>query len=226
MRRTIFIGDVHGCLHELEDLLDSCAHAQDDLVVLAGDLVAKGPDSLGVLRLVRQLRAMAVRGNHDHAVLRWRSAANGPVPERATHHYQVARKLDAAAWRTLESLPLYLRLPEQGVLVVHGGLIPGIALEAQDPDMLMNMRTLRADGTGSRRPDDGPLWGSRWPGPELAIFGHHAMAGLQRHPKAIGLDTGCVYGGRLTAYILPDDRLVTVPARHVYANVDTERKSH
>ena len=226
MQRTIFIGDVHGCLVELEELLESCAYAQGDRVVLAGDLVAKGPDSLGVLKLAAQLGADAVRGNHDHAVLRWRDAPADLVPERATHHYQVARQLDADAWRLLESFPLFLRLPSQQVIVVHGGLVPGIALEDQEPELLMNMRTLRPDGTGSRRSDDGPLWGSQWHGPELVIFGHHAMAGLQRHTKAIGLDTGCVYGGRLSAYALPDDRLFSVPSRSVYANADTERKSH
>ena len=226
MQRTIFVGDVHGCLTELEELLESCAYAQGDRVVLAGDLVAKGPDSLGVLKLAAQLGAAAVRGNHDHAVLRWRDSPAHLVPERATHHYQVARQLDADAWRLLASFPLFLRLPEHSVIVVHGGLVPEVALEDQEPELLMNMRTLRPDGTGSRRPDDGPLWGSQWQGPELVIFGHHAMAGLQRHPKAIGLDTGCVYGGRLTAYVLPEDRLFSVPSRSVYANADTERKSH
>jgi predicted phosphodiesterase len=225
MQRTIFIGDVHGCLFELEELLASCAYAQGDQVVLTGDLVAKGPDSLGVLRLLRKLDALGVRGNHDHAVLRWRDALD-TVPERATHHCQVARQLDAEAWGVLSSFPLFLRLPQQQVIVVHGGLVPGVALEQQEPDLLMNMRTLRPDGTGSRRADGGPLWGSRWLGPELVIFGHHAMAGLQRHPRAIGLDTGCVYGGRLTAYVLPEDRVVAVPSRRVYANADTERKSH
>lgn len=226
MQRTIFIGDVHGCVHELEDLLDSCAYADSDQVVLAGDLVAKGPDSLGVLRLARRLGAQGVRGNHDNAVLRWRQATANAMPERVTHHYLVARQLDADAWAVLESLPLFLRVPQHDTLVVHAGLVPGVPVEQQDPDLLMNMRTLRPDGTGSRRPDDGPLWGSRWQGPELVIFGHHAVAGLQRHPKAIGLDTGCVYGGRLTAYVLPDDQFFAIAARYVYANVDTERKSH
>lgn len=227
MSRTIFIGDVHGCLHELEDLLDAAAYASGDRVVLAGDLVAKGPDSTGVLALVRQLGADGVRGNHDNAVLRWRETVLAQAtPERATHHYTVARQLSPEDWALLLALPLFLRVPEHEAAVVHGGLVPGVELEAQEPELLMNMRTLRPDGTGSRRPDEGVLWGSAWPGPELVIFGHHAMAGLQRHKHAIGLDTGCVYGGRLTAYALPEDRLFSVPSREVYANADTERKSH
>jgi predicted phosphodiesterase len=225
MARTLFIGDVHGCLHELEEVLDAAAYASGDRVVLAGDLVAKGPDSRGVLALVRKLGALGVRGNHDHAVLRWREVAHQrTAPERASHHLQIARSLSSEDWDTLLGLPLFLRFPEHETIVVHGGVVPGIPLEQQDHDMLMNMRTLRPDGTPSRRPEDGELWGHSWPGPELVVFGHHAMAGLQRHKHALGLDTGCVYGGRLTLFALPEARLFSVASRAVYANADTERK--
>ncbi len=220
MGRTIIIGDVHGCLHELTDLLDACAYSSSDSVVQVGDLVAKGPDSRGVLALVRTLGIRAVRGNHDHAVLRWRSAV---VHEQAkghgSHHMLLARELSADDWTVLSTLPLLLSLPEHGMVVVHAGLVPGVALAAQAPDLLMNMRTLRPDGTGSRRAEDGVLWGTAWPGPTLVVFGHHATAGLQRHPYAVGLDTGCVYGGNLTAYVLPDDRFISVAAREAYAPI-------
>jgi predicted phosphodiesterase len=225
MSRTLFIGDVHGCAIELEELLSACAYASGDTVVLVGDLVAKGPDSLGVLKLVREIGARAVRGNHDHAVLRWRDAiAAGTAPARGTHHLAVARAFHAADWQLLGALPFWLALPEHNTLVVHGGVVPGIPLEQQPPDLLMNLRTLRADGTGSRRADEGELWGARWQGPEFVVFGHHATAGLQRHPHAIGIDTGCVYGGRLSAYVLPEARVISVPAREVYAPIDVDRK--
>jgi diadenosine tetraphosphatase ApaH/serine/threonine PP2A family protein phosphatase len=225
MQRTFVIGDVHGCAQELEDLLAACAHTRGDRLIMVGDLVAKGPDSRGVLALLRQVGASAVRGNHDQAVLRWHDPiVRGVAPARGPHHLKVARQLSAEDWDQLTRLPLYLRVPEHALLVVHAGLVPGVALEAQSPDLVMNMRTLRPDGTGSRRPEDGELWGARWPGPELVVFGHHATAGLQRHPHAIGIDTGCVYGGKLTAYVLPDDRFVSVPARNVYAPLDAERQ--
>lgn len=221
MRRTLVIGDVHGCSAELQDLLDACAYSQGDRIVFVGDLVAKGPDSRGVLAMVRKLEAQSVRGNHDQAVLRWRDpAVRAAGPERGPHHLRLARELSDEDWALLEGLPLWLRLADLGVLVVHGGVVPGVPLEDHDPELIMNMRTLRPDGTGSRRPEDGVLWGSRWPGPERVIFGHHATAGLQLHPHALGLDSGCVYGHGLTACILPEDRIVTVPSRASYVPID------
>lgn len=223
MARTLFIGDVHGCAQELQDLLSACAFAAGDALVFVGDLVAKGPDARGVLKLVRELGARGVRGNHDHAVLRWQEPlAKGAVPAHGPIHLRVARELSPEDWGVLTSLPLFLRMPEQSIVVVHAGLVPGVALEAQEADLLMNMRTLRPNGTGSRRAEDGVLWGSCWPGPELVIFGHHATAGLQRHPHAIGLDTGCVYGGQLSAYVWPEDRIVSVPAHKAYVQLSHE----
>ncbi|MFI5306259.1 MAG: metallophosphoesterase [Polyangiales bacterium] len=224
--QTIVIGDVHGCADELAALLRACGHGSNDEVVLVGDLVAKGPDSRGVLAIVREVAARAVCGNHDARVLSWKRAIEQgrPPPRLGKSHQEVVEVLDARDFALLAALPLFLRLPQHGAIVVHAGVMPGVALEDQDPDLLMNMRTIRPDGTGSRSPDDGPLWGSLWPGPELVLFGHHAMRGLQEHPFALGLDTGCVYGGRLTACILPERRLVSVPARRAYAPVDEERR--
>jgi hypothetical protein len=221
---TIIIGDVHGCADELSALLRACAPTAGDAVVLVGDLVAKGPDSRGVLAIVRESGARAVCGNHDARVLSWRTAqlAGQPEPQMSPAHAEVARSLDDRDWQQLGALPLYLRVPEHNVLVVHAGLMPGVPIEAQEPNMLMNLRSIRADGSGTKVPNDGVLWGSLWQGPELVLFGHHASQGLQQHPLAIGLDTGCVYGRELTAYVLPEGRFVSVPARRQYASIDRD----
>lgn len=218
-RRTLVVGDVHGCRAELEDLLRESDWRDGDRLVFVGDLVAKGPDSVGVLRLARELGAEAVRGNHDEHCLRWWRAANdgGPAPELREHHRRVVGELEARDWAWLAELPLWLALPEYDVLVVHAGLLPDRPLEEQSAVDLMNMRSIRDDGSASKRLDEGVPWASRWPGPTLAVFGHDAVTGLQRHPYAIGLDTGCVYGGRLTGLWLPERALVSVPARDAYA---------
>src|SRR5687767_6367262 len=98
MARLIVIGDVHGCLAELDALLTDVAPRPDDELVLVGDLVRKGPDSAGVVRRVREIGARAVRGNHDVHFIQRGEATALSAEERA--------------W--LESLPLFLRLPGHG----------------------------------------------------------------------------------------------------------------
>jgi len=217
--RTLIVGDVHGCREELEDLLEESGWEDGDQLVLVGDLVAKGPDSLGVIRLVRELEGRAVRGNHDQHCLKWWDAkrAGGELPTLKPAHQRVADELTDEDWQWLAALPLWIELPEHDALVVHAGLLPDLPLEDQDPDDLMNMRSILDDGTASRSNEEGTPWASVWPGPRLVVFGHDAVRGLQNRPHSVGLDTGCVYGGWLTGLWVPRRDLVSVPARGTYA---------
>ncbi|MDH5676349.1 MAG: metallophosphoesterase [Myxococcales bacterium] len=227
--KTVVIGDVHGCALELEELLRACAVGARDRVVLVGDLLSKGPDAVSVMKLIAEHRMEAVRGNHDaHLLGFWRARQAGQAPPRRLDPETLAQALLLTEddWRWLDALPLWLRLPEHQALVVHAGLVPGVALEAQQPRDLLSLRTIDAEGRGSSRPDAGRPWGELWKGPELVLFGHHASRGLQRHAHAIGLDSGCVYGGALSAFILPDRRLVSVPARRVYRAIDPDDPSY
>jgi diadenosine tetraphosphatase ApaH/serine/threonine PP2A family protein phosphatase len=219
MQRTLFIGDVHGCLEELEALLAAAQVGPEDRVILVGDLLAKGPDSQGVLQLARERGFQAVLGNHDAAVLRVRHPDDAGRQPKAEHQL-VAASLTPVDWEWLEALPLALRVPEASVVVAHAGLVPGVPLEQQRRDDVLNMRSLTPEGRPSRRIADGAPWASVWPGPEHVIFGHDAIRGLQQYPFATGLDTGCVYGKALTGLLLPERRLVSVPARRMYCSVE------
>jgi hypothetical protein len=217
-RRTLIVGDVHGCLEELQDLLEQSGWTENDELIFVGDLVAKGPKSLEVVRLARELGARAVRGNHDQHCLRWWEAkrAGKALPELRPAHQAVADRLEESDWRWLATLPYWLELPEHQVLVVHAGLRPNAPVDKQDPADLMNMRSIRADGSASSVYQDGTPWAQLWKGPAHVVFGHDAIRGLQQHPYATGLDTGCVYGGRLTGLWLPSRDLVSVPARAIW----------
>lgn len=216
--RALIIGDVHGCAEELRILLERCEYQPGDSVVFVGDLVAKGPDSQGVVKMARSLSARTVLGNHDVRVLEIRQHLDkGEPPPRATKsHVTAAQSLsrDDVAW--LRQKPFYLRLETYGVAVVHAGIVPGIPLEAQDPAQLTTLRSILPDGTPSPLATMGVPWASTWEGPECVVFGHDARRGLQRHPWAYGLDTGCVYGGELTALALPERRIISVSAKNVY----------
>jgi diadenosine tetraphosphatase ApaH/serine/threonine PP2A family protein phosphatase len=220
--RHVFIGDVHGCLDELEALIRKVRVGPADRVVFVGDLVAKGPDSAGVVACARELKALSVRGNHDEAVLRIRRARKGQggdLSRAKKTHLRVAETLCEADWRWLEPLPLWLRFPAFDSVVVHAGVVPGKPLNAQRPEDLMTMRTMRPDGHASPRLEDGLLWAKAYRGPERIIFGHDAISGFQREEFAVGLDTGCVYGRELTALVLPSNELFSVPARRTYREI-------
>jgi hypothetical protein len=203
--RTIVVGDVHGCRAELDALLDRLAFALGDRLVFVGDLVSRGPDSLGVLAIARRTGAHVVRGNHEAKLLAWLRAK----PERrrdlpiSKHHAQIAERMTESDWSVVAQSSLWLDLPEHDLRVVHAGVVPGVPIDRQDEKNLLHMRCLTARGEASdEKWGDAPLWGARYEGPPHVVFGHNALTDVQLHPWATGLDTGCVYGGTLTALVL------------------------
>jgi hypothetical protein len=216
--RVIAIGDVHGCIDELQDLLRECDYSPGDVVVFLGDLVSKGPDSFAVVQMAREIGALGVRGNHDFEVVRWHQAIKSGVdpPVVGSEHFHIANCLTKADMKWMYSLPWYISSPDLGALFVHAGFVSGIRLAKQNPRLMMNMRSILPDGTVTSKFFNNWPWARLWDGPQTVLFGHDADRGLQQYEHAIGLDTGCVYGGRLTACILPEKRLVSVNARREY----------
>src|SRR5687767_15522585 len=112
--RAIIVGDVHGCSAELRTLLDRLGFVRgSDTLVFVGDLVARGPDSLGVLDIVRETGGVIVRGNHEDRLLSWKRAvaarARGEfalAPDLGRLHNEVAHSLRPDDWALLESTPV------------------------------------------------------------------------------------------------------------------------
>lgn len=270
------VGDVQGCHADLRRLLERLRFdPARDRLLLTGDLVNRGNDSLGVLRLVRSLGAAAVTilGNHDLHLL---AVARTGAPTRKRDTLDAVLEAPDAdellAW--LRAQPLAWREPQTGVLMVHAGLPPqwdadrclALAAEASrliaGPDgdaflaqmygdepsqwredlagadrhrfvvnCLTRMRYCRADGRidlrhkgppGSQPPDLLPWYAV--PGRASAgtriVFGHWSTLGaapLQDgapwREDTLCLDSGCVWGGRLTAIDLLDGRIVAEPCR-------------
>jgi hypothetical protein len=244
MGRTIIVGDVHGCRRELEQVLDRVGFSAGDRLVFVGDLVARGPDSLGVLDVVRRTGAIVVRGNHEQKLLSWKDAKgvrlrgeNAREVKLGPIHAALAETLRPVDWSLFETSLFWLDLPEHGVRVVHAGVEPGVAIDRTKPSTLMRIRTVEADGRPTRGGRGTILWGARYVGPPHVVFGHNAAPGLQLHRWATGLDTGCVYGGRLTVLVLAEGQrlpmpfaarrllLVSQPAARVYFEPDHPKRT-
>jgi bis(5'-nucleosyl)-tetraphosphatase (symmetrical) len=206
--RRIFVGDIQGCLAQLEDLLEA-THFRREVDVLhpLGDMVNKGPDSHGVLRLLMELDAEPVIGNHD---LRWLELVKSECEDPAIRQQ--------TQW--LRSQPV-VRLFDD-VIAVHAGLHPNWTeknLTSLTEEQKRYAITVRyCDPEGNKPPEDWPPphppylpWYHYYHGDKRVLFGHWARQGLYVTDKVIGLDSGCVYGGKLSAWIAEEDRIVQVP---------------
>ncbi|ULQ45345.1 symmetrical bis(5'-nucleosyl)-tetraphosphatase [Flagellatimonas centrodinii] len=254
--RCFAVGDVQGCLTPLQRLLeDLCFDPAHDHLILVGDLVNRGPDSLGVLRFARGLgdAATCLLGNHDLHLLA--AARNGRLNRKDTLDDLLAADDRDLLLHWLRHRPLCHWHAPSDTLLVHAGLAPqwtaqqarALAAEVEavlrgpdhgrlldqlygdDPDhwhpaladierwrfvinTLTRMRMLHADGRLNLRHKGPPdaadpssipwfLWPQRaWAGTRI-VFGHWSTLGRLAWPQAqvYGLDSGCVWGGALTA---------------------------
>jgi hypothetical protein len=212
MGRGIFVGDIHGCARELGELLELLGPTRDDALYFVGDLVARGPDSRGVLGMFREVHGRGVLGNHEARLLQVRQArlAGAAAPRLGPTHEALMRDLGEADWALLGALPLYLDVPDHGARVVHAGVIPGVRLRDHDAWTLTHIRSVTAEGKPSDLPGDESWAASYTDGPHV-VFGHDARRGLQLHARATGLDTACVYGGSLTALVVPSHEPIPFP---------------
>jgi hypothetical protein len=213
LSRTVVVGDIHGCHEELLALVGRVGLGESDRLISVGDLVTKGPKNREVLELfMHDPRFSSVIGNHDRALLEyWKGSRRKkdlkPAQKRCAKELKDGQEIYAAF---LETLPPYIDLGTH--VVVHAGLRPGARLEWQSLDDLTALRTLGLD----RESRGGMPWYEVYDGDRVALFGHWPAPAPRRGPRAIGLDTGCVYGHQLTAYVVETGEFHSVPALRSY----------
>ncbi|CAG9574027.1 putative ser/thr protein phosphatase [Leishmania major strain Friedlin] len=209
--RYIIVGDVHGCVDQLEQLVEKVKYVKGkDCLFIIGDYVNKGPDSIGAVRACQRLGAYGVLGNHDYTLLRCcvRMRRRPFTPDDLRDPVKrLAQKLPKDCEYYLRGLPHIVRIPRHNVLLVHAGLNLQHSVENQNVEEVMHLRRLemvphkpgmfKAIAKGV----EGEPWAKLWKGPEMVIFGHDAYAGFQAHAHACGIDTGCVYGDPLTCVV-------------------------
>lgn len=235
------IGDLQGCAREFDELLRRIRFdPHRDELWCVGDLVNRGPDSLAALRLWRDVGGQAVIGNHDvYALLaasgRW-PRKNDKLSEllAAPDGPELLDRLRSMP--VLQYLPRVSGSKVPDVWAVHAGLNPrwpdlhALAarvnapphdddwLESPEVAFMTRVRCCTASGERSkfdRRAEDCPSpyrpWDEFYHGEALVVHGHWAWRGHYRGARTIGLDSGCVYGGKLTAWCQDEDRVVQVP---------------
>lgn len=214
--RIIAIGDIHGCHEEFSTLLNRLALTADDRVILLGDLVNRGPSSTRVIDIAREVKATALLGNHELRLLEHRRS--GLQTKLKETDALTLATLRATDWDYLESLPLTLDLPEINTVFVHGGFLPGVPWAKQSADTVTRIQVVDREGHPRKRAEcpEGVLWADLWSGPPFVVYGHTPRPDIYKLKWSVGIDTACVLGGQLTAYVLPDRRFVQVRAKRRY----------
>ncbi len=215
MNSTIIIGDIHGCSAELTSLLSLVSLTPSDRLIFLGDLVNKGPDPAGVVSIVRSLNCTCLRGNHESNHLQWNAGKAEPKPDsRVTRQFMTAVEY-ATFLEMAAQMPLYFQ--NERLIAVHAALLPGIPMTLQPPEILTGDQTLKNS------------WKDTISLEVPLVVGHKRYSEIQTEPyivegKFYGLDTGCVYGGALTALSLPTGKIWQVPAARDYASASKPKK--
>lgn len=214
--RIIAIGDIHGCHQEFAELLARLAPTPDDRLILLGDLVNRGPDSARVIDLALRHGALALLGNHEARLLAYRRTRNRAALKEDDE--ATCAQLEPRHWEYLEAMRLTHEEPAYNTVFVHGGFLPGSPWQSQPAEVVTRIQVIDAEGRARRRSEspDAPLWAERWIGPPFVVYGHTPRPDIFRLKWSAGIDTACVQGGHLTAYVLPERRFVQVRARRRY----------
>jgi serine/threonine protein phosphatase 1 len=212
MNRTFAIGDIHGCLDKLLDLIELIDPDPKDRLIFLGDYIDRGESASEVIDflidLARRVPCVFLRGNHEDMFFTFLEFGsnktifftNGGLktiesyikPEGFTGNDQVARSLPEAHRDFFSNLKLYHE--DEGYIYVHAGIKPGKPMKEQDKyDLIWIRDEFIFLPTGIKK---------------KVIFGHTPFARPMVKPDKIGIDTGAVYGGALTAIEIPGETFI------------------
>ena len=232
------IGDVHGCADELEVLLDRLGYQLDwdsdrgvrvtppdgRMIVFVGDLVDRGPRTPDVLRIVMSMveagTALCVQGNHDKKLMRWLDGREVKIGHGLQHSIdQLASETDAFKGKVkqfLYDLRSHYWLDGGRLAVAHAGLkeeMIGRGSPTVRDFSLYGETTGEVDVFGLPVRLD---WAANYRGKAAVVYGHIAVTESEWVNNTICVDTGCVFGGKLTALRWPERETVSVPAQRTY----------
>jgi protein phosphatase len=233
------VGDVHGCADELEQLLGELGYdvptcsgdgrietgaPNGRRIVFVGDLVDRGPRSVDVLRLAMAMveagLAFCVAGNHDVKLLRWLDGRNVQLAhglaQTVAQMEEETESFRRRARNFIAGLPSHLWLDGGDLAVAHAGIKEHMLGSSSGS---VRAFCLYGDTTGESDELGLPIrlnWAEHYRGKTTIVYGHTPLREAEWLNNTVCIDTGCCFGGKLTALRWPERELVAVPARRVY----------
>ncbi len=206
--RTIFVWDIQWCFDELKLLMKKLKLKKEDKVFFVGDLINRWPDNYKVLNYLykNNFRFSCIKGNHEINFLRWLDWEKYEDDSSFKKlKKQIKKKKAHYLISFLEKLPLYIE--KKSFIMVHWGIIPNKSLKKHTEDEITRLREY-----------NGKPWYDYYKWDKPVIYWHWAEAWLQIREKTKGLDSGCVYGKALSAYILETGEVIQQSALDIHVN--------
>lgn len=246
--RHIIIGDIHGCIIELKTLIEKIELQSDDKLYFIGDLIDRGPDSVGVVKYARALSekhsVILILGNHEEKFLRFldhKEFNESAIKNmKGTEKFdEFIQELDKADLEFLSLSYINYNIPSENICLVHGG-IPGnnkidlsishkysheLLKSNKGFELLLKTRFLNESGNFislGQENEKSVLWAEMYDGRfGTLVFGHHALIGESsvKYKHAINIDTGCVFGGWLSACVIESNSIInfiSIKSNHKY----------
>jgi len=249
-KRLIVIGDVHGCLNELQGLLNKVRFdSSSDRCIIVGDLVDRGPHSVDTVKFCKASGIEVVLGNHDDKYVRFHAHASKALADTSYINpmsmglnkreiYSGLVETGLVSW--LGTLPTFINVPEINACIVHAGINPSSTGPVGSHDRRSHLysrffqpqtKKMLSITEDHVQPQNSVHWTELYNGNENIIYGHHAhslkdayVVLHESNVRTIGIDTGCCFGGCLTALLVEagSDKdfvgsFVSVPAKKEYA---------
>ncbi len=214
-RRVIVYGDIHGCLREFQKLREKIKPHKDDIEISVGDFLNKGKYSLKTLRYIEKNGILSVVGNNEEKILKYyKTYRDNPQKcKKKLRKFECSliRELNPKDIHFLKSLPYFIKI--KNLTVVHAGIKLGMKLKKklsrEEKDMLTLIRFYNKNLEPipySDKKNRFVFWSDLYTGHDgFIVFGHHPFKKPKISKFAIGVDTGCVYGGKLSAVVFSFD---------------------
>ncbi len=220
--KYVIYGDIHGCLEEFKELRKLIP--KNSFEICVGDILDKGPFCVETLRYVRKNKIFSLLGNHEYKHLRKWWGRKVILDEDQQKIYPKLKKED---FEFISSMPYFFKTNR--LTVIHAGITNKIHLNNPSSHQLnLLLFTREVDKNDKSLPlnhnKKGYFWADVYKGHEsFIIYGHTPFKNPYKKKNSLGIDTGCVYGNKLSAVIIPNTlkpyeyEIVEVKAKKAYA---------